>query len=377
MKKACLIANIGFTITNFRSEFVAELKERGFEVKIICPNDNDFNTQLNNIGVDIIHIPLERRGLNPFKDVKTFFALLKILKREKPYVVYSYTIKPVIYGSIAAYLTKIPQVFSNITGLGHIFTTHNLKTMIIRNILFWLYRFALSLNTKVFFQNVDDRDLFIDLKLVKNNNSKVINGSGINLEKFKSSSLYSKVPQSFILIGRLIKEKGISEFIEAIRIVKLKYPKVTCLLVGDIDENPTSYSRKEINNWSDKEGVITYLGRVDDVRPLLDKTEVFVLPSYREGTPRSVLEAMSMGLPIITTDSPGCRGTVIHGKNGFLVPVKDSNSLAEAMINFLKEPELIEKMGKNSLDLVKEKYDVSKVNLSILDELESTPIISA
>ena len=227
---------------------------------------------------------------------------------------------------------------------------------------------ALKGNTKVFFQNPDDMELFAELNLIRGTEQAVlINGSGVDIEHYREvRPVTEKIV--FLLIARLIRDKGLYEYVEAARIIKQHYPEVVFRLVGPFDSNPTAISEATVNQWQG-EGVIEYAGETKDVRPYIAGSSVYVLPSYREGTPRTVLEAMSMGRPIITTDAPGCRETVIHGKNGYLVPVKNLDALVEALERFIANPELIPIMGKESRKIAEEKYDVRKVNATILNTM--------
>lgn len=370
MKKAMFVANVGFTLTNFRSELMQKFRDNGYVVKIVCPTESDFNSNLLKYEKDVIPIFLSRRGLSPLKDLKTFFQLIKIYREEKPDVILNYTIKPTIYSSIAAHICGVKQIFSTITGLGYIFTGDSLKKKLIRLIVCSQYRLALRYNKKVFFQNPDDLELYTKLGLVEKTKAKIINGSGVNLNVFQPDPNVIKIPKSFLFIGRILKDKGIGELIEAAKVVKNTYPDTKICLLGNLDENPASYKLKDIEKWK-SEGLVDYLPPIEDVRSILKSYQVFVLPSYREGTPRSILEALAMGMPVITTDVPGCRETVQNGENGFLVPVKNSYELAQKMIYFIENPEVIEVMGAKGLQIAYLKYDVHSVNKSIYSEVDT------
>jgi len=346
---------------------IKELVKLGHEVIALAP-ETGFEDQLSSIGARFYSIPLERNGLNVFKDFKAIIAVLKILKKEKPDILLLYTIKPVVYGSLVGRVLGISNIYSIITGLGYAFTGDSLKKRVLGNIIKLLYKLGLKHNKKVFFQNPDDLQLFAKLNLVNENKQSIlINGSGVDVEKYYHAEVNTE-SINFLLIARLIWDKGIGEYVEAARKLKMKYPHVDFAILGPFDSNPAAIKPKDIEAWV-AEGAVTYLDRTDDVRPYIAESSVYVLPSYREGTPRSVLEAMSMGRPIITTDAPGCRETVQHGVNGFLVPVKDSNALAEAMEFFILNPDKIPIMGAKSHEIVVEKYDVRKVNKVILENL--------
>jgi glycosyltransferase involved in cell wall biosynthesis len=259
------------------------------------------------------------------------------------------------------------MVSSLVTGLGYTFLSNSQKMRILRHFVLALYRFAINRNHAVFFQNPDDLSLFRKLSLLTNQTKTVIiNGSGVDLDHYNETQLPPKI--SFLLVARLIREKGIVEFVNAARIVKKSHPDAHFHLVGWSDGGPSDIAKQELETWA-KEGTLHYHGRVQDVRPYIAASSVYVLPSYSEGTPRTVLEAMAMGRPIITTDAPGCRETVQHGRNGYLVPVKDVNSIVDAMEEFIQNPDLVGAMGKESRRIAVNKYDVHKVNREILSAL--------
>jgi glycosyltransferase involved in cell wall biosynthesis len=262
-------------------------------------------------------------------------------------------------------LTGIPKHFSMITGLGHVFTGRNWKARTLVPLVRSMYRLALRSNDRLFFQNPDDRALFERLKLIRRPDQAVlINGSGIDLEAFRPARLPPTV--SFLLLARLYAEKGIHEYVEAARTLKARYPGTVFRVAGRIDNHPTAISERELQSWV-KEGVIEHLGWLDDVRPAIAASSVYVLPSYREGTPFSVLEAMAMGRPIVTTDVPGCRETVQDGMNGYLVPARNVPALVAALERLIVQPGLIAAMGQESRRIAVEKYDVHKVNAVILE----------
>ncbi len=254
-----------------------------------------------------------------------------------------------------------------ITGLGYSFNNNSMKVMIVNRIVRVLFKIALSFNRIVFFQNSDDMALFIDHNLLKSNEQAfIINGSGVDLDHYK----YCPLPKvcSFLLIARLIKDKGIVEYVEAARLVKKKYPNTKFYLAGWIDSNPSMIKQSTLTNWVE-EDIIEYLGMLSDVRPAIANCSIYVLPSYREGTPRTVLEAMAMGRAIITTNAPGCKETVIDGENGYLVPVRSIEQLAARMNELIENDELVKNMSRTSFEIATEKYDVHKVNNLILEQI--------
>jgi glycosyltransferase involved in cell wall biosynthesis len=356
------------SLLNFRRELLAEMVARGHEVVAGAAGPaDDVESGLAALGVQYYNIPIQRAGLNPIRDWQTLSALGQLYAWKRPDVVLAYTAKPVIYSGLAARHGK-PAVFAMITGLGYGFGSGSLRQLLIGFVMKKLYRAALRNCAGVFFQNPDDRELFSNRQLVsKRTPVHMINGSGVNLDWYAQAPLPSE--PTFLLVARLLVEKGVRQYAEAAAMVRAKFPVARCLLVGDVDPNPSSIRVEELDSWQTS-GAIEYLGRLEDVRPAYARASVYVLPSfYREGTPRSVLEAMAMGRPVITTDAPGCRETVVDGLNGFLVPVKNSEALAEAMEKFIKNPALIPRMGQESLRMAREKYDVHKVNKVILEAM--------
>ncbi|SDS44026.1 Glycosyltransferase involved in cell wall bisynthesis [Halopseudomonas litoralis] len=362
-------AGLASSLINFRGPLVKALCDAGLEVHTIAPDlnaDEATCRQLREWGVLLHDVPLHRAGINPIKDLTTLRTFVRLLREIQPDMVLGYTIKPVIYGTLAARLAKVPKRYALITGLGYAFTGEARgKRKLVQGLARGLYRQALKRTDLVYFQNPDDEALFRELGLVPESvPTRVVNGSGIDTASFDVASLPLGPPR-FLLIARLLGDKGVREYVRAAATVRTHHSDIQFRLVGDIDPNPDSITRSEIDEWI-KVGHIEYLGRLDDVRPAITDASVYVLPSYREGTPRTVLEAMAMGRAIITTDAPGCRETVVDGDNGFLVPVKDADALAAAMLRFVEQPALVASMGKRARDVAVEKYDVHKVNAQML-----------
>ncbi|MES2908402.1 MAG: glycosyltransferase family 4 protein [Pseudomonadota bacterium] len=364
-----LLAGFAASISTFRGPLIRALCDVGAEVAVGAPGVEELpklHEELASIGVVLHDIPLQRTGANPVADIGLLVSLYRLMRTVRPTIILPYTIKPVIYGTIAAWLARVPRRYALVTGLGYAFTgtRQGLVTLLVR----MLYRFALRRTHKVFFQNPDDERLFRQLGLLPANiPSVVVNGSGVDVTQFSSHPLPEGAPV-FLMIARLLGDKGVREYAEAARKVKHTNPGTVFQLVGWIDSNPDAIAQAELDGWI-AEGAIDFLGRLDDVRHAVAGSSVYVLPSYREGTPRTVLEAMAMGRPIITTDAPGCRETVMPGENGFLVPVQSVDALADAMLRFIQEPGLIQRMGLRSREIVEEKYDVNKVNAVMLREM--------
>ena len=356
------------SLINFRGPLIMDLIEKGIQVHVASPHilNTDTFEKLQSLGVLVHQISLNRTGINPINDIKTILQLVSVMRKIKPDYFLGYTHKPAIYGNLASWLSGIPLRFALITGLGYSFLSNKIW---LNYIVKSLYKFALKNTHKVIFQNQDDEELFFKLRILnkKDKKSCMVNGSGVDLDQFKKTSFPKDM--SFLLIARLLKDKGLIEYFKASTIVKEKYPDIIFSLVGSIDENPSSISKKELQDKIDS-GHINYYGQLKDVRPAIAESSVYVLPSYREGTPRTVLEAMAMGRPIITTNAPGCRETVIEGENGYLVPIKCVDSLVDAILNFIENPKLVDEMGINSRKIAEQKYDVKKVNKQLLNHMQ-------
>ncbi|MDK9688104.1 glycosyltransferase family 4 protein [Halomonas sp. LC1] len=377
--KIFVIASLAESLINFRGPLIKNLNTAGYEVHAAAPGltaNSVAAKRLSELGVVCHDVLMSRASTNPVADVKTLLALYRLFLKIQPDTVLGYTIKPVIYGTLAAWLAKVPKRYALITGLGYAFTGEAVgKRGLVQRLARGLYTQALKRANLVFFQNPDDEALFRELGLLKASvPSCVVNGSGIDTRRFDVVPLTNQAP-TFLLIARLLGDKGIREYVAAAAHVRERYPKAVFRLVGGLDENPDSITRQELDQWV-AEGNIEYLGRLEDVRPAIAGCSVYVLPSYREGTPRTVLEAMAMGRAIITTDAPGCRETVVEGDNGLLVPVKSVEALATAMQRFIEHPELAMSMGKRSRAIAEKKYDVHKVNAVMLTAMGITPINS-
>lgn len=368
-KKFVLISNCPHTLLNFRRHLLQAFVAKDYLVVAMTPPDANVALELDKIGVRFVPISLKRNGNNPINDILSLISLTKAIRREQPDIVLSCTIKPMIYGTLAAKIAKVPRIYAMVTGVGYAFRQHNnLKQKIVGSIAKRLLSASMRHNNKIFFQNNDDRSLFLSRQIIDTKQATVlINGSGVDLTHFAFTPITTN--HSFLMVARLLYDKGIREFIAAARLIKQRYPNVVFRVAGGFDSNPNAVSESELAAWV-KEGCIEYLGKLDDVRPAIIHSSVFILPSYGEGTPRSVLEAMSVGRPIITTDVPGCRETVMNGKNGFLIPACNVDALCNSIEHFIKYPHDIELMGNMSRVIAVEKYDVHKVNQVIMNEME-------
>jgi len=366
-----LIGSFPDSLIKFRGPLLQALVAKGLDVHVAAPDLDDvpaIRAELESLGITLHNIGLKRTGTNPLADLSTVRELWRLMRRIQADYVLGYTIKPVIYGSLAAWLAGVPNRFALVTGLGYAFTGEaSGKRGLLRKLIQRLYRFGLSKSRKVFFQNPDDEALFRQLRLLPSViPSCVVNGSGVDVTGYALAPL----PQqpSFLLIARLLGDKGVREYAQAAQKVKADHPNAVFRLVGWIDDNPDAIGQYELDEWVNS-GTLEFMGKLADVRPAIADCNVYVLPSYREGTPRTVLEAMAMGRPVITTDAPGCRETVTDGDNGFLVPVQAVDELAAAMVRFIQKPELVGTMGQRSRQVAEQKYDVHRVNEFMLGEM--------
>ncbi|HYW15528.1 MAG TPA: glycosyltransferase family 4 protein [Allosphingosinicella sp.] len=365
-RKVLLLGSYAPSLINFRGPLIAAMAERGHEVFAAAPDiDSDVAAKLVALGATPVPVVLGRTSLNPVATWRSGRQLRETVKRISPDVMIAYTIKPVVLGAIAARAAGVSCFAAMITGLGYAFLGGlNPKRLAIRLVAMAMYRRALGASKLVIFQNEDDRRDFGRLRLLPAGKpTLVVNGSGVDLDHFTPEPVPAET--SFLMIARYLRDKGIREYGAAAARLKSEFPEVRTRLAGWLDEAPDSIGRAGLD--SIVAGGVEDLGRLADVRRAIAESSVYVLPSYREGTPRTVLEAMAIGRAVITTDAPGCRGTVVDGENGFLVPVADSDALYSAMRRFVEDSALARKMGEQSLRLVREKFDVNKVNAAILE----------
>ncbi len=370
-KRIALIGTTGASFYGFRADLIRLLIQQGHTVyALISEYTEECLLRIKALGAIPITYQLSRGGLNPFADIQSFLQLKKILLTIQPNIAFSYFAKPVIYGSMAAKAAKVPLIVGMLEGLGYTFTEQpegqKFKTKLIRNIQVLLYRMAFPCLDKMIFLTVDDqRDLMkvYDLNVPEVH---ILGGIGLNLNQYPFSEVLIN-PVKFLFIGRLLKEKGIFELINAMRLVKQKYPHAQFTILGAIDSQNMGALKQEELDRLIEEQLFEYPGYVTNVQDWITETSVFVLPSYREGVPRSTQEAMAIGRPIITTDVPGCRETVVDGVNGFLVPKWNPEALADKMCYFIENPEQVNKMGLKSYEIAQEKFDAEKVNTKLIE----------
>lgn len=372
-KRVAVVASYSPSLTNFRLELLKKMVECGHSVVALAPEDDPLvTTQLARIGVEFRQVPMARTGFNPLEDMRTLWALWRRFRELRPDVVIPYTMKPIIYGGIAARLAGVRQRSFLVTGLGHVFSEaacRSAKGRAIRTLSVALYRRALAGANVVFaYNDADVDDIRRNRMLGDERILELVPGSGVDLQHYAYQE-----PQRdkavFLLIARLLKDKGVLDFVEAARRLKPQFPTAEFQILGHFDPNPSAISKAQMDAWV-KEGVVTYLGETRDVRPFLAGCNVFVLPSYyREGIPRSILEALSTGRAIITTDLPGCRDTVVDGDNGYLVPAQDPLRLAEVMMRFAENPAEAHRMGLRSREMAETRFDVHQLNNRLMQRL--------
>lgn len=363
MKKIVVLSSHTPSLFWFRTDMMKEFVSRGCQVFALGnEEESKWANKFAENGITYQQIVVNRNGLNPLQDRKTLQSVKEKLKAIMPDKVFTYQAKTVIYGTMAANSLGITEVYPLIAGLGSLFLSDSIKTRIVRTGLMMLYKRAMRRCPAVFFQNKDDEEFFRKSGVIKKQKVVLIHGSGVNIEMFQVLPLPPK--PAFLFIGRLIRDKGINEYLEACKQVKHDYPDIRCLLVGPYDTNPSALKPEELKSYID-DGTIEYFGEQSDVRPFIAQCSVFVLPSYREGTPKTNLEAMACGRAVITTDAPGCKETVIDGDNGFLVPIKSVEEICEKMKILVNNPKTAEAMGKRGRSMIEESFDVKLVNADI------------
>lgn len=359
--------NTSWNIFNFRLDLIKLLQSEGYKVIAVAPSDS-YVSKLERLGVTCYNVNLNPKGINPVNELSLIYNYYNLFKELKPDVILSYTIKPNIYGNFAAYLLNIPTI-NNISGLGTLFIKKSLTT----NIVIKLYKLSLSSSRHVFFQNNDDRLFFTNNKLVEPNTASIIPGSGVDVNKFSCIRTKNE-GNKFLFVGRLILDKGVLEYLEAAVLVLKKYPQKEFLLVGELGyKNKTALNEEQLKYFTDNYSQIKYLGKTDDIVSLLNSVDVMVLPSYREGLPKSLIEAAAMNLPVITTNVPGCKDVVDDEYNGFLCKLKSANSLKNAIFRIisLTDKERLD-FGANGRKKIINKFSsviVNKIYMNKINEI--------
>ena len=366
--KICVITAATWSISKFRIDMIDEFVRRGSEVVVFGDEPHEeWDPYFKKHGVSYRTYPISRNGMNPVSDLATKAALKKLLAEEKPDKVWTYQAKPNIYGCMAAHELGIEDVYVMMGGLGSVFRAKDAKSRLVRAVVSAEYRHAMRNAKVVFFQNMEDVEVFEELRILSREKAVLTRGSGVNTAEYSLAPLPSRM--SFLFVGRLVRGKGVLDYLEAARMVKKVHPEVGFNLVGPFDTNPTALKIDDIQPYID-EGTVVFHGKQVYVRPFQEASSVFVLPSYYgEGTPKSALEAMSTGRPLIVADAVGCREVVKDGVNGFLVRAQDPEAIAKAMMDLIEEPGLKEKMGLESRRMAEEIFDVRKVNEVICDAM--------
>ena len=372
MKSILIISSQSFSLYNFRGELIKDLINKGCMVIGAAPDmSNEIKKKLHDIGASTYKISGNRARISLIEDIFFFIDIYKLILKVKPDGILLYFIKPIIYGSIAAWLLGVKKRILLIEGMGYLFTENSISVKyLMRPVIRLMYFLAIFFSNKVIVLNDDDKKLISSMTFNKKKIKK-IQGIGVDLEKFNSTSfLYDNTQYDFAYFGRLLKHKGINEIIDSIKILKKEGLSPRVAFYGDVDENPSSFSLDNIQEWQAK-GYIEYCGFTDDVVNEMKKCKILLLPSYREALPRTCQEAAAMGIPSIVSDVPGCREVIIKDETGLLVKVKNSSDLATKMKIYLLDNELVKKHGKNAIQRAKNIYDVKKINNDMIAFFEA------
>ena len=365
MKKFILISPKNRSAYNFRGDLIKDIQAKGYDVVVTGPNCEGVD-KIEALGAKFIEVPIDKNGTNPLADISYCLKLRKIMKQENVDALLGYTIKPVIYGSIAGWLAGVKNRTAMVTGAGYLFASKSMKAKLIRLVSFMLYRIGLGAAQKVIFQNIDDLNEFVANHLVKREKCHVVNGSGVNMNKYTPAPYPDK--PSFFFLGRLVHSKGGLDFAKAAKIVKGQYPDARFMILGKLEKNlPDAIKPEELMPFVE-DGTIELFPETDNVPQYYAMTSVFVLPTaYREGTPRVILEAMACARAIITTNTPGCKETVTEWENGFFTAIHNPEELAKKMKYFIEYPEKVSEFGQKSYNICKNKYKVSIINKRMME----------
>lgn len=370
--KVLVLSSLAYSLTNFRGNLLREMQANGHDVVAVAPDrDETVSRELAKSGIGFRVVPMQRARTAPLADLRLLLSYIWLMLRERPQLVLAYTQKPIIYGGLAARIVAVPRFYALMSGLGHVFSPGSKTNAAVKLIARRLYRIAVRRARAVFVFNADDRQDMIDLGIVEPSDRVIqVPGSGVDLAKFE----HHPIPEdgmSFLMVARLLRNKGIPEFLEAARDVSKDHPDCTFSILGHFDDqNPEGITNADCERF-EREYPVTFIPGTSDVRPYLAGASVFVLPSYyREGLPRTILEAMATGRAVITTDQPGCRDPIEDGANGIIVPPRDATALAEAMRRLASDPDLACQMGRRSRELVEQVYSDALVNSQLLDEMD-------
>ncbi|MNF75832.1 N,N'-diacetylbacillosaminyl-diphospho-undecaprenol alpha-1,3-N-acetylgalactosaminyltransferase [compost metagenome] len=368
--KIALVGTTAACVLGFRADLIGALVKEGHQVFAFALDyDTDTRAKVRQLGAEPVDYEFSRAGLNPLGDLVNTFKLSRQLKHIAPDIVFSYFAKPVIFGTLAAKLAGVKRRLAMLEGLGYVFTEQpggaSLKARLLKKIQVFLYRASFPFLERLVFLNKDDCADLVERYRIKVSTVSVLGGIGLKLSDYPYSTP-PKSPVSFIFIGRLLAEKGVNEFVEAARLVKAQCADAQFVMLGGLDEtNPGGLNADGVRSLID-EGLVDHRGHVEDVVSWITDSSVFVLPSYREGVPRSTQEAMAVGRAVITTDVPGCRDTVVNGVNGFIVPPWSAKDLAEKMMYFINNPDQIETMGLQSYKIAQHDFDAAIVNQRLM-----------
>ena len=374
MMKVLIIGVEPFSLINFRGDLIKRLSEDDYLVTVVasCASQEDI-AAIERLGCKYRDIKINRTGISPISDLSLLINFILLIQSEKPSYLLAYTIKPVIWAGIASRFFPLVKFIPMITGLGYAFGKGGIKRAIVNIFATKLYSLSMKRANSIIFQNIPNKKLFVEKGIIQNSSkSYVIDGSGVNLEKFPY--IRPKITASklrFLMIARLLRDKGIYEYLNAAKAIKSLYPSVEFILAGPTDKSPNAFDRTYLKTYED-DCTINYLGQLKDVRSVIANSDIFVLPSYHEGMPRTVIEAMAIGRPIITTDTAGCQETVLNGINGWLVPVKNIDALVEKMFWFIENSDKLMSMGVESRHLVEKKFDVNHINADIMRVIKNT-----
>ena len=366
--KVAIISHKTSNLINARGDLIKKMIRNGHQVIAIC-NEEDDKDGVKELGAVCINVKFDRLSKNVFSNLKYLMDLAKVLKKEKVDVVLSYTIKPIIFGTIAAKIAKVNNIYILIAGMGYIYSEQKLKIRLIRKFCDLGYKIAFKFSKKVIFQNKEDKEEMISKKFITRDKTEIVDGSGVDLFKFKKEENKIKEEFVFLMISRILKVKGIEEYCKAAKIVKNAYPKTRFLHIGEMENSTRGIKESELKKYKK---IVEFKGRKDNVYEYIKKANVVVLPSYlREGIPRVLLEALAVGRPIITTDERGCRETVIENENGYLVKSKNVEELADKMIEMIKkDSEELKLMSNNSYKLAVKRFDINIINKEMLKIME-------